>query len=349
MPAKRKGKNPAEYILLIGAGGMGRAIGYDLGNVEPRFPLMVLDRDPEALTGLKKFVGGRRIRTVQGDAADLDLVRRLMSCAAVCIGALSYRTNLDHTAAAIYEGANWVDLGGNNDVVRRQFELDAKARAAGVSVIPDCGLAPGMVNVLAGDAMRRCGKISQMHIRVGGLPQTPKPPLFYSLVFSPEGLANEYSEPALVIEDGAPARAPPLTGWERLMVGPPFSALEAFHTSGGSSTLVETLNGQAEALDYKTIRYPGHLRKVKLLLDLGLFGTDDVRLPDGETVTPRQVMSALLERLGWTDNDLVIVKVWGLGHLLERREVDAAEVAVLAEVHGSTSSSQSSQKSASRV
>jgi len=291
---------------------MGRAIAWDLRNREPKHRLTVLDRDGEALRRLSEFVGGDDVQTVVGDAEDMELVKRLMSRATACIGATTYRYAYEHAAMAVQEGAHWVDLGGNNDVVRRQFTLDEKARQAGVAVIPDSGLAPGMVNIIVGDLLQHLDNVDEIHIRVGGLPQNPKPPLFYGLVFSPEGLANEYFEPALVIEDGELRQAPPLTGWERVYVGAPLGTLEAFHTSGGSSTMVETLLGRVKTLDYKTLRYPGHLQKIKLLLDLGLFDKAEVEA-GGVKVAPRKLLGTLLERLGWVTDDLVVVKVWGEG------------------------------------
>jgi lysine 6-dehydrogenase len=301
-----------DYILLIGAGAMGRAIAWDLRNREPKHRLTVLDRDGEALRRLSEFVGGDDVQTVVGDAEDMELVKRLMSRATAGIGATSYHYAYEHAAMAVQEGAHWVDLGGNNDVVRRQFTLDEKARQAGVAVIPDSGLAPGMVNIIVGDLLQHLDNVDEIHIRVGGLPQNPKPPLFYGLVFSPEGLANEYFEPALVIEDGELRQVPSLTGWERVYVGAPLGTLEAFHTSGGSSTMVETLLGRVKTLDYKTLRYPGHLQKIKLLLDLGLFDKEEVEA-GGVKVAPRKLLGTLLERLGWVADDLVVVKVWGEG------------------------------------
>lgn len=313
------------YILIIGAGGMARAIAYDLRRRQPAYPLVVLDRDREALSRMTAFVGEGEVQTICGDAGDLELLKRLLSRAAVGIGAASYRYNYNAAALAIGERAHWIDLGGNPTVVARQMELNNKAKATGVAVMPDCGLAPGMVNVIGGDIVRRIPEIEELHFRVGGLPQFPKPPLFYGLVFSPEGLANEYSEPARVIEDGVLKEVESLTGWERVYVGPPLGTLEAFHTAGGSSTMVETFRGRVKALDYKTLRYPGHLRRIKLLGDLGFWGDDELKLPPpappycvegdkgGVAVTPRAVLGTLLMRQGWVTEDLVALAAWGIG------------------------------------
>lgn len=304
-------------IFIIGAGAMARAIAYDFRNIEPKYPLIVLDNDRTTLTRLTDFIGAEDVQTIQGDAGDLDLLKRLMSGAAASIGAASYRYHYEAARTAVHTGSHWLDLGGNPDVVARQFALHADAVKAGVGVIPDCGLAPGMINILAGELARRLDEVKELHLRVGGLPQNPQPSLFYGLVFSPEGLANEYYEPARIIEDGLVRQVESLTGWERVYFGAPFGTLEAFHTSGGSSTLIDTFKGKIQTLDYKTLRYAGHLRRIKLLKDLGLFSPESMnfhKIPSSPSVSPRQVLGCLLEEtIGWCKEDLVAVKAWAYG------------------------------------
>lgn len=300
-------------ILIIGAGGMTRAIAYDLRNRAPSCDLTVIDHDPDALTRLVDYLGSEGVTAVQSDASDPDGCRSLFTGKSLVIGAADYRYNFDLTALAVEQGAHWIDLGGNNDVVVKQFDLDAHAKSEGVAIIPDTGLAPGMVNVLAGDAANRLDRVEELHFRVGGLPQKPEPPLFYGLLFSPDGLANEYCEPALVIENGQVRKVPSLTGWERVHVGAPYGELEAFHTSGGSSTMVSTFSGKVTSLDYKTLRYPGHLRRIKLLHDLGFMDDTEVDLGGGNCVVPRRLFGALLERFGWVAEDVVILKSWATG------------------------------------
>jgi lysine 6-dehydrogenase len=152
-------------------------------------------------------------------------------------------------------------LGGNNYIVDAQLALDEAAKKANINIVPDCGLAPGMVSVLAMHGANRFDETEEIHIRVGGLPQTPKPPLDYQLVFSVEGLINEYIESARVIRDGKIIEVNSMTELETLAFDG-FSALEAFQTSGGTSTLPDTFCGKVKELDYKTIRYAGHCQKI---------------------------------------------------------------------------------------
>src|SRR5205823_5133437 len=208
---------------------------------------------------------------------------------------------------------NFCDLGGNKAVVAAELALDAEARERGVNVIPDCGLAPGMVAVLVAHAAARFTTLDEIHIRVGGLPQRPKPPLDYQLVFSVEGLINEYVERARVIRDGRIAEVESMTEVESLEFPPPFGTMEAFQTSGGTSTLPETFLGRVRERDYKTIRYPGHCAKFKTMIDLGLCSSEKVKV-DGLSIAPRRLLGDLLvKNLPADEPDVVLVRVEFVG------------------------------------
>jgi lysine 6-dehydrogenase len=232
---------------------------------------------------------------------------------AAAISCVNYWLNERLAHAALEAGTNFCDLGGNNDVVDAELRLDAEARRRGINIIPDCGLAPGMVAVIVAHGVSRFQKVDEIHIRVGGLPQNPKPPLDYQLVFAVEGLLNEYVEPARVIRNGEITIIPPLTEVESLGFPSPFERMEAFQTSGGTSTLVETYLGKVKELDYKTIRYPGHLAKFKTMMDLGLASSDPITV-DGVSVTPRRVLGELLvKHLPHDEPDVVLVRVQVVG------------------------------------
>jgi lysine 6-dehydrogenase len=179
------------------------------------------------------------------------------------------------------------------------------AQRRGVTVIPDCGLAPGMAGLLAARAVERLDQASVVRMRVGGLPAHPKPPLGYKLVFSARGLVNEYLEPTEALRDGEIVRLASLTELESLEFPPPFGRLEAFNTSGGASTLPRTLRAKVRDLDYKTIRYPGHCAIFSGLHALGLLSKERVN-----GVSPRELTEALLVRaLSDDDTDVVLMRV----------------------------------------
>ena len=187
--------------------------------------------------------------------------------------------------------------------------MDKQAARRGVALAPDCGLSPGMASILAGELMRRIGgRVDALKIYVGGLPQHPKPPFNYQLVFSVEGLINEYAEPARILRGGKLTTIEPLTEPEEFHLEG-FPPLEAFHTSGGTSTLPETFAGKVDECFEKTLRYRGHLAFIRGLYDLGMFSSKKKKFGTTE-IAPRTVVARLLEeKFAGDDPDVVILRV----------------------------------------
>ena len=295
-------------IAVIGAGFMGRAALYDISQNNSVEQVGIFDIDVNLATEIAtRFGSGRAVAGVL-DATDEDRVTLLLKDYDAVLACTTYRHNPGLTRAAIQAGCHLVDLGGNNDVVQTQLQMNDAAEQAGVIVIPDCGLAPGMVSVMVADGVSRLDKVSAVKIRVGGLPQSPRPPLNYQIVFSVEGLINEYWEPCTILENGQKATVAPMTGLEELEFDG-VGQLEAFYTSGGSSTLPDTFADRVDSLDYKTIRYPGHCRPMRTMLELGLGSRKQVNL-NGVEVEPRAMFKALLSRsLSHVGPDMVLVRV----------------------------------------
>src|SRR5687768_1725904 len=239
-------------MLVLGAGRMGLGAAHDLAAQADVTEVTVADVDLAKAQEIAARVGPK-VRAAQIDCNDHAAVVALMRGHASAISCVNYWLNERLATAAIEAGTHFCDLGGNNEFVDAELALDQQARAAGVNIIPDCGLAPGMVAVLAAHGAEQFETLDSIHIRVGGLPQIPKPPLDYQLVFSVEGLINEYIEPARVIRDGKVTIVDSMTELETLHFPEPFGAMEAFQTSGGTSTLVESFLGEVYDLDYKTI------------------------------------------------------------------------------------------------
>ncbi|MEM4160392.1 MAG: saccharopine dehydrogenase C-terminal domain-containing protein [Thermoplasmata archaeon] len=295
-------------LLVLGAGLMGSAAAYDSmnhGNFERVF---VGDVDKERLKVVSKKTGAESMHV---NVEKSESVKQAFRKVDVILSAVPYFYNLKLTKIAISMGKNLCDLGGNIEVVQQQLALSEKARAKGVTIIPDCGLAPGMVNVLAAKLISMLEIAENVRLRVGGLPQEPKPPLNYSLVFSPHGLINEYYEKCIVLRDGEIRYVEPLEEIEPLEF-PGFPELEAFNTSGGSSTLPFTFRGRVKNLDYKTIRYAGHCEKIKLLFALGL-GSKEPVVVDGKKIIPRNLLAKLLEMYLPRGKDLVLLRVTATG------------------------------------
>ena len=295
-------------MLVLGAGRMGLGAVHDLVS-QPDVTAVTIADAYGAKAGDIAARYGDRVTATQVDCNDDQAVVELMRGHASAISCVNYWLNERLARAAIAAGTNFCDLGGNNDVVDAELALDSQARAAGVNIIPDCGLAPGMVAVLVAHGAQQFESLDEIHIRVGGLPQNPKPPLDYQLVFSVEGLINEYVEPARVIRDGKIVTIESMTEIESLEFPPPFGTMEAFQTSGGTSTLVDTFLGKVRQLDYKTIRYRGHCEKFKTMIDLGLCSSEAIPV-DGASVKPRRVLGDLLvKNLPHDEPDVVLVRV----------------------------------------
>ncbi|MEJ7622635.1 MAG: saccharopine dehydrogenase C-terminal domain-containing protein [Pyrinomonadaceae bacterium] len=306
-------------ILVLGAGRMGHGAVFDLIHNSPAVEAVtVADFDLSKAEAVATSVGTSRVTPGQIDAALYNDVVELMRGHDAVISCVNYWHNVSLSKAAIEVKANFCDLGGNNYVVDEQLALDAEAKAAGINIIPDCGLAPGMVSILAMHGAAKFDSLDEIHIRVGGLPQKPQPPLDYQLVFSVEGLINEYVETARVIRDGKITTVPSMTELESLSFAEIDRPLEAFQTSGGTSTLPDTFLGKIRELDYKTIRYAGHCDKFKTMIDLGLCSSEEIVLSEpgaaGTSFRPRKLFGELLQtHLQADDPDYVLIRLEFLG------------------------------------
>ncbi len=287
---------------------MGHGAVYDLVHNSPNVEgVTVADFDLKKAEAVAAIDPGK-VAARHLDAANYSDVVELMRGHDAAISCVNYWYNVGLTRAAIETKTNFCDLGGNNYIVDEQLALNDEAKAAGINIIPDCGLAPGMVSVLAMHGANRFDEIEEIHIRVGGLPQNPQPPLNYQLVFSVEGLINEYIEAARVIRAGEIAEVESMTEIESLSFDD-FPPLEAFQTSGGTSTLPDSFLGKIRELDYKTIRYAGHCDKFKTMIDLGLCESEEIDV-DGVKVKPRRVLGELLQKnLPADEPDYVLVRL----------------------------------------
>ena len=296
--------------MVLGAGRQGRAASFDLLGQPETEAVVLVDADAAALAAAAGFLASARLRAVPADVGDPEAIRRLAGEVDVVASCVPYRFNLGLARAAIGAGACFLDLGGNTAIVLDELALDAEAAAAGVTVVPDCGLGPGLINTVAVAGMEGYEEVDEVAIYVGGLPQHPAPPLRYALFFSVEGLVNEYFGPATALRDGRRVEVPGLSEVETIDCPPPLGRCEAAHAAGGLSTMAWTYEGRVRTMFDKLIRFPGHIAAFHLLRDLGFFDLDPVEL-DGARLTPRAVSSRLIERhLGGRDErDVVFLRV----------------------------------------
>ncbi len=299
-------------LLVIGSGMMGSAAAYDMARCARVESVTLADADTrrakDAAAKINKLVRGRKVHPTGIDASSRREVVRKMRGHDGTLSAVPYFYNLDLAKAAIEARNHFADLGGNNTVVRQELALDKQAAKKGVGLAPDCGLSPGMASILGGELMQRIGgKADALKIYVGGLPQNPKPPFEYQLVFSVEGLINEYAEPARVLRNGKIITIEPLTEIERFSIAG--YDVEAFHTSGGTSTLPETFSGKVGECFEKTLRYPGHVAMIRALYDLGLFSKQKRKYGKIE-IAPRTVMADLMvEKFSGNEPDVTVMRI----------------------------------------
>jgi lysine 6-dehydrogenase len=298
-------------MLVLGAGLQGCATAYDLLQVPAVSQVTIADLHPDSLAPfLKPYLGQGRLVAVKLDVTDLDATVALMKGHVSVMSAIPYYFNEPMARCAVKAGCNFSDLGGNTEIVFQQKKLHDEAKAKGLSVIPDCGLAPGMVNILAAEGVRRLDKADRVKIFVGGLPQNPEPPLNYQIVYSLEGALDYYTTTSWVIRDGKRAPVDALSEIEMVEFPEPVGTLEAFHTAGGISVMPFTYEGKVDVMEYKTLRYPGHVAIMRPIRELGLLDLKPVAVK-GRPVVPRDVfIAAVSPRLTKPEGrDLVALRI----------------------------------------
>lgn len=281
-------------MLVLGAGLQGCACAYDLLQ-NPSVTLVTLaDLRPDILPKFLDADWGGRLCPLRLDVTDAAAVRQAMQGHDAVMSAIPYYYNARLAEAAVDVGCHFSDLGGNTEIVFAQKRLHDRALAKGISVIPDCGLAPGMVNILAAEGIRRLDRADQVKIYVGGLPQHPEPPLNYQIVYSLEGALDYYTTPSWVLRGGQPAQVEALSEVEAVTFPEPVGTLEAFHTGGGISTMPFAYAGKVNAMEYKTLRYPGHATIMRAIRELGLLDLKAVEVK-GQTIVPRDFFIAVVK------------------------------------------------------
>ncbi len=283
---------------VIGVGRQGTAAAYDMGKFGDADDIILVDSQEGIAEKAAKRINELLTRDVARglcvDIVEMDKLKTLLQGTTSFLSAAPYRYNLQLTELAISIGSNMCDLGGNTEIVRKQLAYNTEALKAGITIVPDCGMGPGMNISLAMYAISLMDKAKEVLIWDGGLPLEPKPPWNYLLTFAFNGLANEYYGNAYFLRNGKVTEVECFDGFEELEFSPPLGRLEAFVTSGGLSTAPWTLEGNLERLENKTLRYPGHWAQFRAFRQLGLLSLDPVDV-GGTELIPRNVLCALLE------------------------------------------------------
>jgi saccharopine dehydrogenase-like NADP-dependent oxidoreductase len=248
-------ESTVEKIVLLGAGKIGAAIVELLG-ASGSYKIKVADKERALLDTIRRD----DVERDRLDVEDRASLRRLLSGSDAVVSALPFYLNAAVAEAARDCGLNYFDLTEDVATTRRVRKI---AEGAGNAFMPQCGLAPGFVSIVAMDLAKRFDRLESVRMRVGALPQYPTNALSYNLTWSTDGLINEYCNPCEAIHDGRRMEVLPLQGIEQFSLDG--ITYEAFNTSGGLGTLCETLEGQVVELNYKTVRYPGHCERIQML------------------------------------------------------------------------------------
>jgi lysine 6-dehydrogenase len=297
-------------MLVLGAGLQGSACAYDLLQNPDVKEVRLADLHTDHLEPFLAPYSGKRLIFTPLDVRDTEAVLALMRQSDAVMSAIPYYFNYDLAQLAVQAGVHFSDLGGNTEIVFKQKTLDAEAKKKNITVIPDCGLAPGMVNILAEHAISQLDTVKSVRIFVGGLPQKPEPPLNYQIVYSLEGVLDYYTTLSWVLRGGKRTHVAALSEIEAIRFGKPVGELEAFHTAGGLSTMAFRYEGKIPTMEYKTLRYPGHARIMEAIRELGLLDLKPVDVK-GMKVVPRDlVVAAMGPRLTKPNaRDLVALRV----------------------------------------
>jgi lysine 6-dehydrogenase len=319
-----------KYVVL-GAGRQGIAAAYDLAVYGKADAITLLDIDlgiaRAGADRLNRLLGKPVAAASKVDAGDVASVAPHLDGATGVISSVHYTFNLEMAKLAIASKVHMTDFGGNTAVVRDQLALDAEAAAAGVTIVPDCGMGPGLNISLGTYVMSLVEEPEEVLIWDGGLPQQPQAPWNYVSTFNLGGLTNEYDGHAFFIRDGKVTPVPCFSGYEVLEFAEPLGKLEAFVTSGGLSTSPWTFEGRLKRLENKTLRYPGHVAQFKAFSDLGLLGLGPITV-GGQQVVPRDVFHALLAPQICRDEvkDVCVMRVKGIGRTKGRRAEAVTEL-----------------------
>ncbi|WP_028351580.1 saccharopine dehydrogenase family protein [Bradyrhizobium murdochi] len=287
-------------LMIIGAGRIGGAIASMLADIGD-YKLTVVDRSGEQLAKIDRHPA---VSTAVLDIADhASLVAALKGKFAVLSAAPFYLTR-QIAEATLAAGGHYLDL--TEDVVTTK-EIEALAQNADRAFIPQCGLAPGFISIVAIDLASRFDSLDSVRMRVGALPQYPSNALNYNLTWSIDGLINEYIKPCEAIVEGRLVTVPAMEEREELSLDG--VTYEAFNTSGGLGTLARTLEGKVRTMNYRTIRYPGHQAIIKALLnDLNLKNRRDLLkdlLENALPATMQDVVVIFVTVCGWRDGRYV--------------------------------------------
>lgn len=307
----------SKTFAVLGSGMQGTSAAYDLAKFAEARRIVMGDLDPDQsqtnADRINRLVGRDVCEPAQVDALNPESLARFLDPIDLVVSCVPYWMHPQVAKVAIATKTHMVDMGGDTTVTQKTLDQDAEAQAAGISIVPDTGLAPGLVNNIGAYFIENLDEVDTVKLYCGGLPQNPKPPFNYKLVFNIEGLVTEYTDQAYVVRNGEVVFVDTLDELEMIHVDA-LGEMEAFTTSGGTSTAPYTFKDRVRNYEYKTIRFPGHCERMRIFKDFGFWDEEPTEV-DGAKIRPRQLFHKLVgpRLIDDRDQDQVIVRGIGWG------------------------------------
>jgi lysine 6-dehydrogenase len=291
---------------VLGTGMIGGMIVKQLARSEAIDEVLAIDAVQASLDRCLQNIDSEKVKGQVLALTDGDNLKKTLQTVDVAIACLPHSLSLFVTETAIEAGCNLIDLVGSK--FSEKLEFDKRAKEAGVLIVPGCGVAPGLTNILAARGIELLDDVDEVVMVCGGIPRHPLPPLWYQVVFRLESVMGLYTRPALAAENGELIKLPPLSGLEDMEFPAPVGLCEAVVTDAHS--VAYTLKGKANRIVEKTVRYKGHWSKMATLGELGFLDEEPV-LVDGSPVSPRKLTMALLEpkMKGASNEDITVLRV----------------------------------------
>ncbi len=299
-------------ISIIGAGHMGSAIAQELVDHEDVSVVRVCDAHTRSLQRLHEHLDSPKLRSFQVDARDDRTMASILEDSHCVIGATDPALYPKLARIALTSGSHFCDLGSSAPVLEQEYRLATRATEKSLWVVPNCGLDPGLSNMLCLHAIRQFDKPVRAHLRVGDVPLEPEPPFNFRISWSAEKLVDDYTLPVEYMENGERVSTTPLTDVEDISFSEPFGEMEAFHTAGLLKTICDVAGPTLENIDHKSIRWPGHARNMQFLLALGFAEQRNIDVQSH--LTYRDVLTRRLkQRLGGEYEDAVLLRIFVSG------------------------------------
>lgn len=300
---------------------MGSAIAQELIAHNEVTVVRVCDAHTRSLQRLHERLDSPKLRSFQVDARDERTMASILEDSNCVIGATSPALYPKLARIALTSGSHFCDLGSSAPVLEQEYRLAERAAEKNLWVVPNCGLDPGLSNMLCLHAIRQFDEPVRAHLRVGDVPLEPEPPFNFRISWSAEKLLDDYTLPVEFMEEGQQQSTIPLTGIEDISFSSPFGAMEAFHTAGLLKTICDEAGPTLETIDHKSIRWPGHAQNMQFLLALGF--AEEKNIDVQSHLTYRDILTRRLkQRLGGDYEDAVLVRISVSG----RRNGEEAEL-----------------------